>query len=134
MESIGLNMGNWEMSGTLSAILFIAANAYYPARVIARNNVSTIVDSSLFFENYLKIHIILNLLGVLVALFHGHFADENNIILQISLLLTLGLTVNGWLMYYSIPEGDERREPVIQLQRVMFIAWILVLIIGHSTL
>ena len=134
MESLGLTIGGWELWGTVSVILFIAANAYYPARVISMNCNVTAVDMNTFFQNYLKVHILLNLLGVLAALFHGHFADENNIILQISIVLTLGLAVNGALMYYSIPEGDQRRHSVIQLQRVMFIVWIVLLIIGHATL
>ena len=92
-----------EPLGTIAAILFIIANAYYPAKAIAKQHAPWSKEVGVFFRKYLQVHVMLNLMGLLAVLFHGHFADESNILLQASILVTVWLTIIGSLMYYRAP-------------------------------
>ncbi len=120
--------------GPLAAVFFIMANAYYPARVIARKYIPRSREVEVFFKNYLKIHILFNLMGLLAALLHGHFADESNILLQFSILVTIWLTIIGMLMYYRIPKVSGKQLRLLHTQQFMFLVWIALIIVGHMTL
>ncbi len=122
-----------EGLGSIAVILFIIANVYYPARWIVRTN-DLNVDLRKFFKNYMQIHVPLNAIGILLAIYHAHFADENNMLLQLSSLLMLGLAANGAIMYYYLPKGDQRRRQLIQLEQVLFAVWIGAVFIGHAIL
>jgi len=131
---MGLIADNWEFLGTVGAFFFIVANAYYPAKVIARNYLPRSRDVGKFFKRYLKIHTLFNLLGLWVVLFHGHFADERNIILQASILVTLWLMIVGMLMHYRFPSGSIRQLRLLHTQQLIFFVWIALITVGHGVL
>lgn len=120
--------------GTLCALLFIVANAYYPAKVITRQFLGQSKEIAQFFQSYLKLHILLNLLGLWVLFFHGHYADERNIILQMSFLVTIWLCVVGGMMYFKRPYKFYREMKLVHSQQLMFYIWIVLIIWGHSIL
>ena len=134
MEAMGLGTINWESLGTIAAVLFIIANAYYPAKVIAKHYIAESGESVLFFENYMKVHMPLNLLGLLAVLFHGHFADESNITLQVAILVTISLAVIGALMSYHVPKTEGGYLSLLRSQQILFFVWIALIFIGHSML
>jgi len=134
MEGMEIARLNWEGLGTIAALLFIIANAYYPARVIAKNYTPWSKEVGMFFRNYLKVHILLNLLGLWAVLFHGHFSDENNIILQASIMVTVWLTTIGAFMYYRVPVLKIGHLRMLHSQQVTFFVWIALILIGHSML
>ncbi|MEO5360560.1 MAG: hypothetical protein H7843_08935 [Nitrospirota bacterium] len=118
--------------GTLSALLFIIANAYYPAKIITRQLIGQTKETAQFFQGYLKVHILLNLLGLWVLFFHGHYADERNIVLQMSFLVTIWLSVVGAMMYFKWPYRYYREMKLVHSQQLMFYVWIALIIWGHS--
>ncbi len=132
MEIMGIAGINWESLGTLSAVCFIIANVYYPARVIARNSVGNSDEVSSFLDSYKKVHILFNLLGVWAALFHGHFADENNWVLQTTIVIMIGLTISGLLMHYRLPNTEDWLPYLLTFQQVTFPVWIILVIAGHG--
>ncbi|MBF0554234.1 MAG: hypothetical protein HQK96_06685 [Nitrospirae bacterium] len=121
-----------DFSGTLAAILFIIANAYYPAKIITRQLLGNTKEIAQFFQGYLKVHILLNLLGLWITLFHGHYADERNVILQMSFLVTVWLSVVGAMMYFKWPYRYYREMKLVHSQQLMFYVWIVLIIVGHS--
>lgn len=84
-----------DFLGVLAAVIFIVANAYYPAKVLTKNLIGQSPEIARFFRTYLDLHITLNLVGLLLTFIHGHNADERNFILQASMLVTVWLCVVG---------------------------------------
>ncbi len=123
-----------DFFGTAAAFLFIIANAYYPARVIAMNFTPWSKDIKLFFRQYLKAHVILNLIALPAVIIHAHYADENNILLTGSIILTLWLSINGALMYYRMTSGMKKQLRLIHIQPMLFILWIMLIVAGHFIL
>jgi len=123
-----------EFMGTLAAVLFIAANAYYPARVIAKNYLPRSRGVRSFFKRYLRLHIFLNLLALWALLVHDYYADERNIILLASMLATLWLIVVGLMMHYHFSKIARKHLRLLHTQQFMFFVWIVLIVVGHSTL
>jgi hypothetical protein len=120
--------------GIVGAILFIVANAYYPARLIAKKFKPWPTVVTIFFRKYLRIHIFLNLAAFLAVTIHAHYAEERNIFLQGCYLVTIFLTVEGLLMHYRVIPGMQKRLRMLHTQQTLFVVWILLIMIGHSLL
>lgn len=120
--------------GIVGTILFIVANAYYPARVLARKFRPWPPAVANFFRKYLKIHIFLNLAAFLAITIHAHYAEEKPILLQACFLVTIFLTVEGLLLYYRVIPGMQKRLRMLHTQQTLFVVWILLIVIGHSLL
>jgi len=125
-------MADNDFLGFLTALLFIAANAYYPAKLIVRKHVERSPEIKAFFAAYLRLHAGLNFTGLLLSIVHGHYADERNWQLQASMLLTLILCITGALMYYGANDGIYRKDNLLRAQHLMFFAWVVLVIVGHS--
>ncbi|MBF0465227.1 MAG: hypothetical protein HQK94_09120 [Nitrospirae bacterium] len=123
---------NPDLMGRLSAYFFIVANAYYPAKILTRKYIGSSREITQFFNVYLKVHIAFNLIGLWLTLLHGHYADERNLILQMSMLVTIWLSIVGTAMYYKKPAGLYREMKLLHTQQIMFYVWVALIIIGHS--
>ncbi|MBF0457188.1 MAG: hypothetical protein HQK99_04755 [Nitrospirae bacterium] len=123
-----------DFSGTIAAVLFIIANAYYPAKIITTQLIGHSKEISQFFQSYLRWHILLNLMGLWITLFHGHYAEERNVILQMSFLVTIWLSIVGAMMYFKWPYRYYREMKLVHSQQLMFYVWIVLIILGHSIL
>jgi hypothetical protein len=127
MEAVSSFCGFW------GGILFIVANAYYPARLIAKKYFRPWPkDLIQFFKRYLKAHMTLNLIAFLAILIHGHYAEERNIYLTGCFIVTVFLTVEGILMHYRVIPGIQRQLRMLHTQQTLFMLWVLLIIIGHS--
>lgn len=118
--------------GLTSALLFIAANAYYPAKLLARKFTHYTKETALFFRKYMKAHITLNLVAFLALVIHAHYAEERNIFLTGSFIVSIILTVEGLLMHYRLVPGMQRHLRLLHTQQLLFTIWILLIIIGHA--
>ncbi|MEO5356289.1 MAG: hypothetical protein H7844_03200 [Nitrospirae bacterium YQR-1] len=123
-----------DFLGFLTAVLFIVANAYYPAKALTKKFIGQSPEIARFFRTYLDLHITLNLIGLLLTFIHGHNADERNIILQASMLVTIWLCVVGGIMQWGKTTALYNKMKLIHTQQFMFVVWILLIIIGHSIL
>ncbi len=124
-----------ETFGFLAVLLFIAANAYYPAKEIAKQYRPWTKEMTRFFKQYLHLHAALNLVAFLFVIIHAHFAepDEKNLILQITMVLTLWLTIAGVMMYYQVSLGLKKKHlRIMHTQQVVFALWLVFIIVGHS--
>ncbi|MBF0558783.1 MAG: hypothetical protein HQL08_08385 [Nitrospirae bacterium] len=120
--------------GMTAALLFIVANAYYPARLIAKKFKPWSQDTVLFFRQYLKAHITLNLLALLALILHGHYAEERNIFLTLSFIASVALTIEGMLMHYRVVPGMQRHLRLLHTQQALFTIWIVLIIAGHAVI
>ncbi|MEI6666957.1 MAG: hypothetical protein WCP29_02290 [Acidobacteriota bacterium] len=121
-----------SIMGYVSAFLFIVANAYYPARVIARR-FRPMPDSVIeFFKKYLDVHIWMNEVAFVAMAVHAHYADDKNIVLTALGIVTLFLTVEGLVMHYRLIPADKKLLRLLHNQQILFVVWVLLIIIGHS--
>jgi hypothetical protein len=120
--------------GLTSALLFIVANAYYPARIIARKFTPWSKQTLTFFKRYLKAHITMNLIALLTLILHGHYAEEQNIFLTGSFIVSVVLTVEGLLMHYRVIPGMQRHLRMLHTQQALFVVWVVLIVVGHSML
>ena len=120
--------------GRTAAFLFIVANAYYPARIIARQFKPWSKETVLFFRRYLKAHITLNLVALLALILHGHYAEERNIILTLSFVASVVLTIEGMLMHYRVVPSMQRNLRLLHTQQALFTIWIVLIVVGHALL
>ncbi|MBF0328591.1 MAG: hypothetical protein HQL10_05500 [Nitrospirae bacterium] len=115
----------------VSAVLFIIANAYYPARVIARKFTTWTSETTLFFRRYMKAHITLNLIAFLALIVHAHWAEERNFILTSSAIVTVILTIEGVLMHFRVMPDSRKHLRLLHTQQALVILWIVLIVAGH---
>jgi hypothetical protein len=114
-------------------VLFVSANAYYPARLIANNFKPWSRETSVFFKKYLDIHMILNLIALATLTIHGHYApaDERNIVLSASFAVTVWLVFAGVLMRYNVFHSMKKQMRLIHTQQTLFVVWLCLILVGH---
>ena len=121
-----------EITGIVSLLLFVVANAYYPARLIANQYRPWPRDIAIFFKKYLDLHMWLNVIAFVTMTIHAHFTDDRNIFLYASLLVTVWLTFAGILMRSKQFSSDTKKQMrLIHTQQTVFFVWLVLLILGH---
>ncbi len=125
---------NTELFGNLGVLFFIAANIYYPAKMILKYYLPDNIELKNFLNNYLQAHIMFNMLGLWCILIHGHFVDERNVILRIGVFFAFFMMVMGGVMYYRRSKDLERAPIIHSIQQMVFLVWIVVVIAGHGML
>ena len=119
-------------SGYLSGILFVVANAYYPARLIIKRAKPVPKPVVLFFKKYLDAHVWMNEVALFAMMVHCRYSDEGNLILYALYVVTAILTVEGLVMHYRLIPNEQKLLRMIHAQQMLFILWILLIIIGHA--
>ncbi|HIJ90558.1 MAG: hypothetical protein OEV89_07300 [Desulfobulbaceae bacterium] len=121
-----------EIFGILCLLLFVFANVYYPARLIAYQYRPWPKDIVMFFKKYRELHMSVNIFAFVAMSIHAYFSDERNIFLYASLLVTAWLTFAGILMRSKRFSGDTKRQMrLIHTQQTIFLVWLALLIFGH---
>jgi len=121
-----------DFFGIVSLVLFVFANAYYPARLIANQFKPWPRDVAIFFKKYLDLHMNINIVAFIAMTIHAHFSDERNIFLYASLLVTVWLTLAGMLMRSKSFSSDTKKQMrLIHTQQTVFLVWLVLLIVGH---
>ncbi len=121
-----------DFFGLVSLVLFVFANAYYPARMIANQFRPWPRDVALFFKKYLDLHMNINIIAFVAMTIHAHFSDERNLFLYVSLLVTVWLTMAGILMRSKKFSSDTKKQMrLIHTQQTVFLVWIVLLLLGH---
>ena len=115
----------------IAAILFLVANAYYPARLIARKFKPLPKNVVIFFRKYLDAHIWMNLVAFLAVTIHMHYAEEANIFLYGCYIVTIFLTIEGIVMHYRMIPGEQKLLRMIHTQQTLFAVWIVLILLGH---
>ena len=116
----------------IAAILFLVANAYYPARLISREFKPLPKMVVVFFRKYLKAHIWLNLIAFVAMIIHCHYSEELNIFLVGTYIVTVFLTIEGIVMHYRLIPGEQKLLRMIHAQQLLFVVWIVLIVLGHS--
>lgn len=121
-----------DFFGIVCLLLFVFANAYYPARLIANQFKPWPRDVAIFFKKYLDLHMNINIVAFIAMTIHAHFSDERNIFLYASLLVTVWLTLAGMLMRSKSFSSDTKKQMrLIHTQQTVFLVWLVLLIVGH---
>ena len=121
-----------DFCGIVSMLLFIFANAYYPARLIANRYRPWPREVAIFFKKYLDLHMSVNIVAFVIMTIHAHFSDERNLFLYASLVVTVWLTVAGILMRNKSFSSDTKKQMrMIHTQQYVFLLWLFLLFIGH---
>jgi hypothetical protein len=116
----------------VSLLLFVFANAYYPARLIANQCRPWPRDIAIFFKKYLDLHMWINVVAFVTMTIHAHFSDERNLFLYASLLVTVWLTFAGILMRSKSFSSDTKKQMrLIHTQQTVFLVWLVLLMVGH---
>ncbi len=118
--------------GFAAAILFIVANAYYPARLIAREFKPLPKVVLLFFKKYLKAHIWMNEVAFIAMIIHCRYSEEGNIFLIGCYIVTIFLTIEGLVMHYRMAPGSQKLLRMLHTQQVLFAVWVVLIVLGHS--
>jgi hypothetical protein len=121
-----------SISGYISGMLFIIANAYYPARLIAREFRPIPKSVVLFFQKYLVMHIWMNEVAFFAMIVHCHYSDQGNIFLTGLYVVSIFLTLEGLVMHYRLIPGEQKLLRLMHTQQVLFVVWILLIIVGHA--
>jgi hypothetical protein len=115
----------------VAGILFLVANAYYPARLIAREFKPLPKSLVAFFRKYLKAHIWMNLVAFVAMIIHCHYSEESSIFLILTYIITVFLTVEGVVMHYRMLPGEQKLLRMIHTQQTLFVVWVVVIFLGH---
>jgi hypothetical protein len=118
--------------GFAAAMFFIAANAYYPAKLIARKFNPLPQAVVLFFKKYLAAHIWMNEVAFLALVIHCRYSEAGNIFLTGCYIVTVVLTVEGLVMYYRMVPGSQRLLRMLHTQQTLFVVWVVLIVLGHS--
>jgi hypothetical protein len=121
-----------SISGYISGLLFIVANAYYPARLIAKEFRPIPKSVVLFFKKYLEMHIWMNEIAFFAMMVHCHYSDQGNIFLTGLYVVSIFLTLEGLVMHYRLIPGEQKLLRMMHTQQVLFIVWVLLIIVGHA--
>lgn len=117
----------------VAAILFLTANAYYPAKLIAKNFKPLPKNVVVFFRKYLEAHVWMNLFAFLAVTIHMHYVEsgETNLILYACYIVTIFLTGEGLVMHYRMIPGEQKLLRMIHTQQTLFVIWIVLIVLGH---
>lgn len=115
----------------VSAILFFIANAYYPARLIARKFKPLPKPVVVFFRKYLKAHVWMNLVAFVTLVIHCHYSEETNFLLVATYLVTIYLTLEGIVMHYRLIPEEQKLLRLLHTQQTLFVVWIVLIFLAH---
>jgi hypothetical protein len=121
-----------SITGYISGVLFIIANAYYPARLFVRRYKPLPKSVVLFFKKYLEYHVWMNEVAFFAMMVHCHYSDEGNLALTGLYIVTVFLTIEGLVMHYRLIPSEQKLLRMLHAQQALFVIWILLIIIGHS--
>ncbi len=120
-----------KIIGIASLLLFVVANAYYPARLIANQYRPWSMDVALLFKRYSDIHMWLNVIAFMLMALQAYITNDSNIFLYASILVTVWLTVAGLLKRSRRFSRDTRKQMrLLQTQQTIFVVWLVLLLWG----
>ncbi len=120
-----------KIIGIASLLLFVVANAYYPARLIANQYRPWSMDVAIVFKKYSDIHMWLNVIAFMLMAIQAYITNDSNIFLYASILVTVWLTVAGLLKRSRRFSRDTRKQMrLLQTQQTIFVVWLVLLLWG----
>ena len=120
-----------KFTGMTSFLLFMLANAYYPARLVANQFRPWSGEVTIFFRRYLDIHMWINVIAFVLMDINVNFTDGRNMFLYASLLVTVWLTVAGILKCSKKISRDYGKQmSLLRAQQTIFVAWVVLVTWG----
>ena len=114
-----------KFTGMTSFLLFMLANAYYPARLVANQFRPWSGEVTHFFRKYLDIHMWLNVIAFVLMDINVNVTDGRNKFLYASLLVTVWLTVAGILKCSKkISRDYSKQMSLLRAQQTIFFTWV----------
>ena len=120
-----------KFTGMTSLMLFVLANAYYPARLVASQFRPWSGEVTTFFNKYLDIHMWLNVIAFVLVTINADLTDGPTMFLYVSLLVTVWLTVAGILKRSKkISRDSSKQMSLLRTQQTVFVAWLVLVTWG----
>jgi hypothetical protein len=120
-----------KFTGIASLLLFVLANAYYPARLIANRFRPWSEEVVLFFKKYLDIHMWMNVMAFALMTINAYLSNDRTIFIYASLLVTIWLTLAGVLKRSKKISGDTHKQTrLLHTQQTIFVVWLVLLTWG----
>ena len=120
-----------RFTGIVSLPLFVLANAYYPARLIANQFRPWSLEIAVFFKTYLDIHMWMNVIAFALMTINAHFTNERSIFLYASLLVTVWLALTGILKSSRKLSRDANKQMrLLRAQQTIFVVWLVLQTLG----
>jgi len=120
-----------KFTGMLSLMLFLLANAYYPARLVANQFHPWSGEVTVFFKKYLDIHMWMNVIAFSLVAINTNLSDGHTIFLYASLLVTVWLTITGILKRSKkISRDTSKQIYLLRTQQTVFVAWLVLVTWG----
>ena len=120
-----------KFTGMTSLMLFVLANAYYPARLVASQFRPWSGEVTTFFNKYLDIHMWLNVIAFVLVTINADLTDGPTMFLYVSLLVTVWLTVAGILKRSKKITRDTRKQlGLLRTQQTAFVTWLILVTWG----
>ena len=120
-----------KFTGMTSLMLFVLANAYYPARLVASQFRPWSEDVTFFFKKYLDMHMWMNVIAFSLVVVNTNLTDGPTMFLYVSLLVTVWLTVAGILKRSKKISRDTRKQMcLLRTQQTAFVTWLILVTWG----
>ena len=120
-----------KSTGMVSLMLFILANGYYPARLVANQFRPWSAEVALLLQKYLDIHMWLNVIAFALMTINTFLAGDHSIFPYASLLVTVGLALAGILKRSkSLSRDMGKRMQLLHAQQTIFVVWLVLLASG----
>ena len=120
-----------KIIGIASLLLFVVANAYYPARLIANQYRPWSMDTAILFKKYSDIHMWLNVIAFVLMSLQAYITNDSNTFLSASILVSVWLTVAGLLKRSRRFSRDTRKQMrLLHTQQTIFVVWLVLLLWG----
>lgn len=120
-----------KFTGMASLMLFVLANAYYPARLVANQFRPWSGDVTFFFKKYLDIHMWLNVIAFMLVTINADLTDGPTMFLYVSLLVTVWLTVAGFMKRSKkISRDTSKQMCLLRTQQTAFVTWLILVTWG----
>ena len=120
-----------KIIGIASLLLFVVANAYYPARLIANQYRPWSMDVAILFKKYSDIHMWLNVIAFMLMALQAYITDDSNIFFYASILVSVWLAVAGLLKRSRRFSRDTRKQMrLLHTQQTIFVVWLVLLLWG----
>ena len=117
-----------KFTGVASLLLFVLANAYYPARLVADQFRPWSEEVVMFFKKYLDIHMWMNVLAFALMTINAHISNDHTVFIYASLMVTIWLTLAGILKRSKKISNDTNKQMrLLRTQQMIFVVWLILL-------
>jgi nitrate reductase NapE component len=117
--------------GFIALGLFLLSSVYIAMRFLMKSY-PQLVKGKLRIKPWFTVHEWSSTAFCIAAILHWYFSDRGNNLLHIALLITIWLTVAGYVLRYRVAHKETNKSVrLLHTQRWLFVALVVLLVVGH---